>query len=36
MRLRSWSPNVEVILPGKLRQRMKEDIEKTWKLYESD
>jgi CRISPR-associated protein (TIGR03985 family) len=36
MRLRSWSPNVEVILPWKLRQRMKEDIEKTWKLYESD
>ena len=36
MRLRSWSPNVEVILPWDLRQRMKEDIEKTWKLYESD
>ena len=36
MRLRSWSPNVEVILPWKLRQRMQEDIEKTWKLYESD
>lgn len=36
MRLRSWSPNVEVILPWKLRQRMKEDIKKTWKLYESD
>jgi CRISPR-associated protein (TIGR03985 family) len=36
MRLRAWCPNVEVILPWKLRQRMKEDIEKTWKLYESD
>lgn len=36
MRLRSWSPNVEVILPWKLRQRMKEDIAKTWKLYESN
>lgn len=36
MRLRSWSPNVEVILPWNLRQRMKQDMEKTWKLYESD
>jgi CRISPR-associated protein (TIGR03985 family) len=36
MRLRAWCPNVEVILPWNLRQRMKEDIEKTWRLYESD
>ena len=36
MRLRSWSPNVEVVLPWNLRQRMKQDMEKTWKLYESD
>ena len=34
MRLRAWCPNVEVILPWQLRQRMKEDIEKTWRLYE--
>lgn len=34
MRLRSWSPNVEVLLPGNLRQRMKKDIMKTWQLYQ--
>ncbi len=33
MRLRAWGPNVEVILPYELRQRMAEDLAKTWKLY---
>jgi CRISPR-associated protein (TIGR03985 family) len=33
MRLRAWGPNVEVILPWKLRQRMAEDMQATWKLY---
>ena len=33
MRLRAWGPNVEVILPYELRQRMTEDMAKTWKLY---
>lgn len=33
MRLRAWGPKVEVILPLNLRQRMKEDMEKTYKLY---
>ena len=36
MRLRAWCPNVEVIYSWNLRQRMREDIEQTWKLYESD
>jgi CRISPR-associated protein (TIGR03985 family) len=36
MRLRAWGPNVEVIYPWSLRQRMKEDMEQTWRLYESD
>ena len=36
MRLRAWCPNVEVIYPWNLRQRMREDIEQTWRLYESD
>ena len=36
MRLRSWSPNVEVILPLDLRQRMKQDIGQTWQLYQDD
>ena len=36
MRLRAWCPNVEVLLPWDLRQRMKEDMQKTWKLYEND
>lgn len=34
MRLRSWGPNVEVILPWDLRARIKEDIEKNYKLYQ--
>jgi CRISPR-associated protein (TIGR03985 family) len=33
MRLRAWGPNVEVILPYELRQRMTEDMAKTWQLY---
>ena len=33
MRLRAWCPNVEVILPLHLRQRMKTEIEATYKLY---
>ena len=36
MRLRTWCPNVEVIYPWSLRQRMREDMELTWRLYESD
>ena len=36
MRLRAWCPNVEIIYPWNLRQRMREDIEQTWRLYESD
>ena len=36
MRLRAWGFNVEVLLPWELRQRMKVDMEKNWKLYESD
>jgi CRISPR-associated protein (TIGR03985 family) len=33
MRLRAWCPNVEVLLPLELRERMREDIEQTWDLY---
>lgn len=33
MRLRAWGPNVEVIFPEELRQRMRQDIEQTWQLY---
>ncbi|KYC40380.1 CRISPR-associated protein [Scytonema hofmannii PCC 7110] len=33
MRLRAWGPNVEVILPWDLRQRMTKEIEATYKLY---
>ena len=36
MRLRAWCPNVEVIYPWSLRQRMRRDMELTWRLYESD
>lgn len=35
MRLRAWGPNVEVLLPGELRDRMAEHIQKTWLLYHS-
>lgn len=34
MRIRSWGPNVEVILPWELRQELKEHIYETWKLYQ--
>lgn len=33
MRLRAWGPEVEVLLPGDLRERMTKDIEKIWNLY---
>jgi len=33
MRLRAWGPNVEVILPWDLRQRMTTDIDAIYKLY---
>jgi CRISPR-associated protein (TIGR03985 family) len=33
MRLRAWGPNVEVLLPLSLRQRMQEDTQETWSLY---
>lgn len=36
MRLRAWCPNVEVILPWELRQKMKHDIQKTLNLYQND
>ena len=36
MRLRAWGYNVEVLLPSDLRQRMRNDMERNWKLYESD
>jgi CRISPR-associated protein (TIGR03985 family) len=34
MRLRSWGPNVEVILPSDLRAQIKEYLEKNYKLYQ--
>ncbi|MEM1254950.1 MAG: TIGR03985 family CRISPR-associated protein [Cyanobacteria bacterium P01_H01_bin.21] len=34
MRLRAWGPNVEVLLPWELRQRMTGDVRKLWGLYE--
>ncbi len=33
MRLRAWGPNVEVLLPLSLRQRMTDDLQETWTLY---
>ena len=33
MRLRAWGQNVEVILPADLRNRMKTEMEATYKLY---
>jgi CRISPR-associated protein (TIGR03985 family) len=33
MRLRAWGPEVEVLLPGHLREIMAEDIEKTRSFY---
>lgn len=35
MRLRAWGPKVEVIFPEELRQRMRQDIEQTWQLYQT-
>lgn len=34
MRIRAWGQKVEVLYPEKLRQRMREDIEQTWQLYQ--
>lgn len=34
MRLRAWGPNVEVLLPLSLRQRMTDDLQETWRLYD--
>lgn len=36
MRLRAWCPNVEVLYPPDLRQRMRDDMQKTWELYSED
>lgn len=33
MRLRSWGPNVEVLFPLDLREKMRSDLEKLWKKY---
>lgn len=33
MRLRAWGPQVEVLLPWPLRQRMAKDLQETGKLY---
>ncbi|NJO60347.1 MAG: TIGR03985 family CRISPR-associated protein [Richelia sp. RM2_1_2] len=33
MRLRAWCPNVEVILPLDLRDRMRKEMEETYKLH---
>ena len=35
MRLRAWGPEVEVLLPGHLREIMTDDIEKTRSFYRS-
>ncbi|MCY7272937.1 MAG: hypothetical protein LH702_04105 [Phormidesmis sp. CAN_BIN44] len=35
MRLRAWGANVEVLLPWSLRVQMAEDVQDTWKLYQS-
>jgi CRISPR-associated protein (TIGR03985 family) len=36
MRLRSWGHNVEILCPPDLRQRMKEDYQKAWKIYQDN
>lgn len=36
MRLRAWGPNVEVLLPMSLRQRMMDEVKETWRLYQAD
>lgn len=33
LRLRSWRPNVEILLPWSLRQQVAQDVEKEFKLY---
>ena len=33
MRLRAWCPNVEVLSPFDLRDRMHDDLQKAWELY---
>jgi CRISPR-associated protein (TIGR03985 family) len=35
MRLRAWGPKVEILLPVELRERIAQDIQKTWNLYYS-
>ena len=35
MRLRAWGAKVEVLSPWNLRQTMTENIQETWKLYQS-
>lgn len=34
LRLRSWRPKVEVLLPWDLRQKMMAEIQEEWKLYQ--
>jgi len=36
MRLRSWGHNVEILCPLDLRQRMREDSQKAWEIYQND
>jgi len=36
MRLRAWNPNIEVLLPGELREQMIQEVLKTWKMYYPD
>jgi CRISPR-associated protein (TIGR03985 family) len=36
MRLRAWSPNVEVLFPLDLRQRMADDIRQAWEFYQTE
>lgn len=36
MRLRAWGSKVEVIFPDELRQCMRQDIEQTWQLYQTN
>jgi CRISPR-associated protein (TIGR03985 family) len=36
LRLRSWRPKVEVLLPWNLRQKMLEEIQAEWQLYQNE
>lgn len=36
MRLRAWCPNVEVLFPADLRQRMRREMQQTWEFYQND